>query len=139
MKKKFTHGFTLIEVMIVVAIVAILASIALPSYQKSVIKAKRAEGRAALMQIMQQQERYYSQRTIYINSSDSAYGFKKFSGDNAASSAYDIAATDGCATTGLANCVLLSATPKFTDTDCGTLKLDSVGNKSATGSGAGCW
>ncbi|MFD2273238.1 type IV pilin protein [Undibacterium arcticum] len=112
-KNRFTHGFTLIEVMIVVAIVAIIASVAFPSYQKSVIKAKRSEGRAALMQIMQQQERYYSQRTTYIISSDSAYAFKKYSGDSSASSVYDVAATDGCATTGLANCVLLSATPKF--------------------------
>ena len=139
MKKKFTQGFTLIEVMIVVVIVAILAAIAFPSYQNSVKKAKRAEGRAALMQIMQQQERYYSQRSTYIVSTDSAYAFKKYSGDNSASSVYDIAATDGCTTTGLTNCVLLSATPKFADTECGTLRLDSVGNKSTSGSGTGCW
>lgn len=46
-------GFTLIEIMVVAVIVAILATIAYPSYQSSIRKAKRSEGHAALMQLMQ--------------------------------------------------------------------------------------
>ncbi len=53
-------GFTLIEVMIVVVIVGILASIAYPSYQESVRKTQRAEAKAALMEGVQALERYYS-------------------------------------------------------------------------------
>ena len=58
MIKKINSGFTLVEVMIVVAIVGILASIAYPSYQESVRKGRRAQARTALSELVQQQERY---------------------------------------------------------------------------------
>ncbi len=59
-------GFTLIELMITVAIVGILAAIAYPSYQDSVRKGKRAEGRTALVDFLQQQERYLTQTGSYL-------------------------------------------------------------------------
>jgi len=52
------RGFTLVEVMIVVAIVGILASIAYPSYQQYVIRSKRSDGMAALMNASQAMERF---------------------------------------------------------------------------------
>lgn len=58
-------GFTLIEVMIVVAIVAILAAIAYPSYVESVRKSKRAEARAQLMEAAQYMQRFYSQNDSF--------------------------------------------------------------------------
>ena len=87
---KYTaRGFTLIEVMVTVVVVAILATIAYPSYQDAVRKTKRAEGRAALMQIMQQEERYYSHATTYIAFTSAATEpeekkFKWYSADSAA-------------------------------------------------------
>ncbi len=59
------RGFTLIEVMIVVAIVAILAAIALPNYQEYVRRAKRAEAEAILMEAAQYMQRYYSANDRY--------------------------------------------------------------------------
>jgi len=56
--RRAPRGFTLIEVMIVVALVAILAAVALPSYQTSVRKARRADARAALVTTAQLMERY---------------------------------------------------------------------------------
>lgn len=60
-------GFTLIELMIVVAIVAILAAIAYPSYQEHVRKTRRAQARVDMVETVQQLERYYSARNSYAS------------------------------------------------------------------------
>jgi type IV pilus assembly protein PilE len=146
--KNAVRGFTLIEVMVVVVIVAILASIAYPSYLESVRKTKRAEARAALMRLMQQQERYYSQHTTYMPFSSAstdaeAKKFDWFSGESAAASFYEINAA-ACDGEDIRNCVVLTATPgtanvnsSYQDPVCGELKLTSTGEKSAA---AGtCW
>jgi prepilin-type N-terminal cleavage/methylation domain-containing protein len=59
-------GFTLIEVMIVVAIIGIISAVAYPSYLRYVTKSKRTECRTAIMQVMQQQERYFTQQNTYL-------------------------------------------------------------------------
>lgn len=141
-------GFTLVEVMVVTVIVAILGSLAYPSYQQAVRKAKRAEGRAALLQLMQQQERYYTLHTRYIafsavSNDDDARRFKWYSGDSSSASAYEISAS-ACADETLQECVVLTAqagSPKVNaahaDPQCGLLSLSSTGVKSPPG--ADCW
>jgi type IV pilus assembly protein PilE len=143
-------GFTLIEIMVAVVIVAILASFAYPSYLESVRKAKRAEARAALMQLMQQQERYYSQNNRYIAFSSESAGenekkFSWYSGSTPSTSAYEIEGR-ACENGIIENCVALTARPgtakvdrNYSDTRCGELTLTSTGAKSATGSAADCW
>jgi type IV pilus assembly protein PilE len=59
----------MVELMIVVAIVAILAAIALPSYQAQIAKSRRAEGRASLLQAASQMERYFTERSTYATAS----------------------------------------------------------------------
>ncbi len=59
------RGFTLIEVMITVAIVAILAAIAYPTYQNHVIKTRRKAAEACLMELAQWMERYYTTNMTY--------------------------------------------------------------------------
>ena len=59
------RGFTLIELMIVVAVVAILAAIAYPSYQEQVRKGRRADAMAQMMTLAQAYERFYTSNNIY--------------------------------------------------------------------------
>jgi len=61
-------GFTLIELMIAVAIVGILAAIAIPNYQQYVERSRRSDGQAALQSAMARQESYYSQYLAYAKS-----------------------------------------------------------------------
>jgi type IV pilus assembly protein PilE len=144
------RGYTLMECLIVVAIVGVFASIAYPTYQGAVRKTRRAEARAVMMQLMLQEERFYTQNTRYIAfSAESADAdgrkFKWYSGDSAATSAYEIAAA-ACEDDAVRDCIMLIAMPgtgrvnaAYTDPDCGTLKLTSTGARSATGGAASCW
>ncbi len=67
--RKLTHGFTLIELMITVAIIAILASIAYPSYQEQVRRTNRAEGVRTLLDTAQRLERCYTEYNSYNHAS----------------------------------------------------------------------
>lgn len=149
-----TRGFTLVELMIVLAIVAILAAVAYPSYRDSVLKGKRAEARAALAELLQQQERYMTQNNTYLAFSNAAgtttpasaaTTFKVFSGDSAVRPSYWLSAVAcGGAGMGITNCVQLSATPTQTDAQVGTLTVSSTGIKTCSGTASSsnpklCW
>ena len=64
---KANKGFSLIELMIAMVIVGILATIMLPSYRQYVTESRRSEGVAMLLNVMQQQERYYTEMLRYAN------------------------------------------------------------------------
>jgi type IV pilus assembly protein PilE len=141
--KKHSKGFTLIELMIVVAIVGILAAIAYPSYQEYVRKTRRAEGRTALIELLQQQERYMTQNNTYLaiaTAGDNTVPLKTFSGDARASAAYWLGAR-ACTNQTIANCVQVFGVPKYyTDPAITELTLTSTGVKSCTGNNTSvCW
>ena len=60
------YGFTLLEVVIVVAIVAILTAIALPTYRSAVLRGNRADAKAVLMESAQYMERYFTTHNTYV-------------------------------------------------------------------------
>ncbi|MGI0117291.1 type IV pilin protein [Zooshikella sp. RANM57] len=65
--KKNTAGFSLIELMIVVAIIAILAAIAIPSYREYIQRGNKSEAKSKLMELMQVQQKYFTQNLRYAN------------------------------------------------------------------------
>ena len=67
---KQSAGFTLIELMITVAIVGILAAIALPSYNQYIARGKRAEARVALLQAEGWLERFYTENNTYTTAAN---------------------------------------------------------------------
>jgi type IV pilus assembly protein PilE len=132
-----SRGFTLIEILVVVAVIGVLSAIAYPSYMDSVRKGRRAEARAALMAEMQQQERYFTQMNTYRSPP-----FKTYSGESSDGSKYAVSAGACDGMTGFKDCIKLTATPNagFADTEVGNIWLDSAGNKSCTGTDtARCW
>jgi type IV pilus assembly protein PilE len=141
-------AFTLIEIMTVLLIISILSAFAYPSYRQARLKTARAEGRAALMQLMQQQERHYTQHHRYqrFAADDDTVSFQRFSGATAKAGAYRLDA-QACAQADDQDCILLRAKPApgFTDPLCDVLTLDSNGVQGAgiPGSGSanagGCW
>lgn len=65
MHRRSASGFTLIELMIVVLVIAILAAIAIPAYQQFVMRAERAEAAAAVQEIILRQERFRANAPNY--------------------------------------------------------------------------
>ncbi|MGS0621418.1 type IV pilin protein [Ralstonia sp. VS2407] len=131
------RGFTLVELMIVVAIVGILAIIGYPSYNQFVQKGRRAEAKAALLSTMQLFERHFAQVNSYApapGSTTAWTGFNTYSGDSPSSSNYTIGAAL-CAGSPVGaqadQCVELTATPVAgkADTTCGSLIYRSTGEK----------
>lgn len=122
-----SKGFTLIEVMIVVAIIGILAAIAYPSYDEYIKRGNRTEGQAFLQDVAARQERYFSQNNEYA---DTAAKLNVSTGSETGKYTLTIATSDG---------YTLTATQQFNDTKCGNLTLNALGVKGAGGSVDECW
>ena len=133
MNKK-THGFTLIELMIVIAILSIIVAVGYPSYMEHVKKSRRDEGMGQLLELADRMERAYSDRGTYPTNISEVYVATTDGGFYTLSivSANNISFTVNAAPTSLGQ----------QDADkCETFTLTSLGEKSITGSvpNSQCW
>lgn len=135
------QGFTLVELMIVVAIIGVLVAIAYPSYMQYIHRSWRESARLCLMDMAQQMERRYAADLSYGPVLDSA--------------GFDIIFTTACVTEGdmgnryrfhgiVNNGFILQAAPKAgqKNDDCGQLEINQSGTKTVNGGTAGvtdCW
>lgn len=122
-------GFTLIEILVVVAILGILASIAYPSYSQHVSKTRRTEAKTELLDLASRMERFYANRSTYVGAD------AQFSPGNTEHGFYSISIAE------TATSYTLSAAPANaqTDDECGTLTLNSQGIKGAALATLECW
>lgn len=129
-KHKNAAGFTLIELMIVVAIIGIIAAIAYPSYQSQVDRTRRVDGQGALMEMAAAMERHFAGNNSYLEAATGGANTgapaifpteAPLSGDT---KYYDLTIQAATATT-----YTLRATPKGAQAGDGVLELDSTGVK----------
>lgn len=140
------QGFTLIELMITVAIVAIIAAVAYPSFTKSAMKGRRADAKAALNQHAQALERCYASYGLYnsTNCSTEVNSSQAFITATSQRGYYTIKANTLNGTQYQLYAQAVSTGPQNNDTGCTYLTINQQGQQgsgsaSATTDTNGCW
>jgi type IV pilus assembly protein PilE len=132
--KSHLNGFTLIEVMIVIAIIGILAAVAIPSYNQYIARANRAAAKTVLLEAAQFMERSRTSNYSYLGAT---LPTRLQRAPPEGTKRYDVTISAQATTS-----FTLSATPSVVGSDpiCGVLTLNNLGVKGqATGDSATCW
>ena len=125
---KNLSGFTLIELMIVVAVIAILTAIAVPSYQQHIVRSNRAQAQAQMMDIATREQQYFLSNRAYGTLQELGFGSDIVD----VNGRYNCSATPG--TTAIPSytitCEPISGTNQYSD---GSLTLNNFGQKTPNG------
>jgi len=141
------RGFTLIELMIVVAVVAILAAIAYPSYQEYVMRSRRVEGQSLLNDAAARQERWRAQNGEYLTTgtaSEIAIKLKLVQDEKSENGYYTLGVTKAAdSSDGGYTLRATRAGVQANDRKCGDFTLNATGQKDIAagtpGTAATCW
>ena len=144
---KRQRGINLIELMVVVAIVAILGAVAYPSYVQHIVDTKRTAARNILLQVADRQQQFFMDNKSYAaNLTNLGFtanplivgddGREVAAGDT--QSVYSVTLANIGVTTFTATAAPLNG-QLGRDTACGSLTLDQSGNRGQSGAGTDCW
>lgn len=130
------HGFTLTEVLITMVVIGVLLAVAVPSYQSSIRKSRRAEAVTALTKIQQAQERHRSTNPTFISNITAAAptGLGQ-PGTRTASGYYDLAISGNTASAYVATATAVPGTSQANDADCAVLAVQVNGGNIKYGAG----
>lgn len=133
---KRLRGFTLIELMVVVVIIAVLAAVAIPMYGKYAFRARRADGQDLLQRISMAQERFYATHNKYGTLAD--IGFENPAISEKGYYSVSLAFPGNNSLKFLATAAPLGAQQ---NDDCASLTVNNAGVRDATGSTTNgkCW
>jgi len=143
------RGFTLIELMIAVAVVSILATIAITSYTSQVQKSRRTDARSALLDLAGREEKLFSTANAYSAlPSDLGYGAVGTPWPITVGSGYyqvTVVSPDPAQAAGTASysitAVPVPGSSQVNDTTCASLSVNQLGSQTSTGTGTAstCW
>jgi len=150
---KAAQGFTLIEMIVTVAIIGILLKIALPGYNNSILQSRRTAAKTALLDLASREARYYSTNNAYTNSTANL-GYGNYTVGSVVASSISLPLNgsgeyyDLTVSTSNSNTQFLgtaTAVNSQANDGCGNYTLDNFGNQQANGSvgyavnGVSCW
>ena len=152
MNTRHQRGFTLIELMITVAVIGILAAVAYPSYTQYIVRANRSAAQSFMFSVANKQEQYMLDARIYAGGS-TALADLNVTVPAEVSSKYTVTVTctmptaaGGCTAVAGTPAYVITGTPIGTqlsnDAKCGTLTLNQLGTKTKSGTAsavADCW
>lgn len=140
------RGFTLIEMMVVLAIMAIVFAFAYPNYKQQVYKSRRAEAQTVLLDVIARQERHHSENNSYSLTYADLGLDTNDDGDYLSKGGWYKLSLANCPEPNdeLVDCVAATATPQgdqAKDAQCKTFSLNSQGRKGVSGSAElnQCW
>ncbi len=147
---KRTHGFTLIELMIVVVVIAIVVSVAYPSYSESVRKSRRSDAKSALLEAANRQELFFSNfntyTTVVVPAASPCAGTAcglNFGSTSSPEGYYTISVSAANNTSFLLTASRMAGTSQEED-KCGNFRLTNTGAQTITSESGGmtaakCW